>query len=158
MARRHFVAIYGAPATGKTSLCRYMEETLDFYYADVANAAARGGPMWKLASEQYTEHGNDRGLVTEGVLSKRDHRDRFCTNISRVQKDTLVAPVIFFLKDSVELLMERRSGWARRFGDLEHETGSEIFAHHVIDGEKYTSLEMRAQFIMDVLRGKGSDI
>lgn len=151
MERHAFIVIYGAPASGKTSLCRYIESTFKCYYADVANATARGGAMWKIASDQYTEHGEGMGLITEGVLAEREYRDRFCNKIFRAQKERVIKPNVFFLQESIDLLKHRRPGWERRFGDLEHEIGSEQFRHHIINGRKYPSLEMRAQFVMDKL-------
>jgi hypothetical protein len=127
-----------------------MAENHGFYYADVANAAERGGPMWKVAAQGYEAAGEDLPLITEGVFMKRDHRDRFCANILRKFNGQFVTPAIFYLTESRKLLMERRSNWARRFGELEHEVGSELFDHHVLDGERHVSLEERASFLLNI--------
>jgi hypothetical protein len=164
MEPKSFVVIYGLPGAGKTSLCKWLADSGEFFYANLGEDPrfGQGMSMWRLALDLYETNGGGKAFITEGVLGTRENRDRFAENIWRKINGrkglTFAAPVFFLLKESLATLNQRRpSRSVDAYQELEDklEIGSDKFQHFVLDVEQNPGLDdfdARGNYILLKLR------
>jgi predicted ATPase len=158
------LVLYGLPGAGKTTLCRALGEH-GFFYADMTQHplwAEKTVPYWRMALEQYLQHGQNQPFLTEGVLAHRYRRDYFADRIWRKLggEARFLSPIIVHLAESITTLDDRRP-WRNRkhiksggetssYQDLaaQQETGSDLFRHVELPGDKYRSVEERVGWIL----------